>query len=53
MLQQKLGIIKMPGSFALDAYPVIVNGADILLTAASVALVGLLISLAALRNLER
>lgn len=53
MLQQKLGIIKMPGSFALDAYPVIVSGADILLTAASVALVGLLISLAALKNLER
>ena len=53
LLQQKLGIIKMPGSFALDAYPVIVSGADILLTAASVALVGLLISLAALKNLER
>ena len=47
LLQQRLGIIKMPGSFLIDAYPVIINPLDIIFTCAGVALVGLTVALAA------
>ena len=36
----------MPGSFIVDAYPVVLKWGDVLLTAASVALIGLLVALA-------
>ena len=44
-LQQRFGLIKMPGNFLVSSYPVIIQGSDILLTAAGVALIGYLIAL--------
>ena len=45
LLQQHFGFIKMPGSFIVQAYPVILSGWDILLTVSGVALIGYLIAL--------
>ena len=45
LLQQHFGFITMPGSFMVQAYPVIVSPWDILLTASGVALIGYLIAL--------
>ncbi len=45
LLQQNFGFIKMPGSFVVQAYPVILSWTDIALTALSVAVVGYLIAL--------
>ena len=45
LLQQHFGFIKMPGSFVVQAYPIILSGWDILLTAGGVALIGYLIAL--------
>lgn len=50
LLQQGLGLVKMPGNFAMEAFPVVLRASDVLLTAASVALTGLLISLLAARK---
>ena len=50
LLQQKTGIVKMPGSFALDAYPVVLQLKDVILTAIGVAAIGLVISLLCARN---
>ena len=47
LLQQRFGIIKMPGSFLIDAYPVIIKPLDIIFTCVGVALVGLTVALAA------
>ena len=46
LLQQRFGLVKMPGSFIVDAYPVVLKWGDVLLTAASVAVIGLLVALA-------
>ena len=45
LLQQQQGFVKMPGSFLVEAYPVIVKASDILLVSVSVAAVGYLITL--------
>ena len=45
LLQQKFGIIRMPGNYIINAYPVILKASDILWTAAGVAVVGYLIAL--------
>lgn len=45
LLQQHFGIVKMPGAFIVNAYPVVLKTADVLLTAVSVALIGLIIAL--------
>ncbi len=45
LLQQHFGFIKMPGSFVVQAYPVIISWSDILLTAVAVAGIGYLIAL--------
>jgi len=45
LLQQKFGIIKMPGNYIINAYPVILKASDIIWTAVGVALVGYLIAL--------
>ena len=45
LLQQWTGLIKMPGHFIVQAYPVILSAWDILLTAAGVAVIGYLIAL--------
>lgn len=44
-IQQAFGIIKMPGHFAVQAYPIILSWSDILLTAVGVAVIGYLIAL--------
>jgi len=45
LLQQHFGFVKMPGNFVVDAYPVVVQPADIVVTIMGVALIGWLISL--------
>ena len=44
-LQQRFGLVKMPGNFVVDAYPVVVQASDILIIIIGVALIGWLISL--------
>ena len=44
-LQQAFSIIKMPGHFVVQAYPIILSWSDILLTAVGVAAIGYLIAL--------
>ena len=44
-LQQRFGLVKMPGNFVVDAYPVVVQATDILIIVLGVALIGWLISL--------
>ena len=41
-LQQQLGLVKMPGNFVVEAYPVVVRLQDVLITVASVSLIGYL-----------
>jgi ABC-type lipoprotein release transport system permease subunit len=45
LLQQHFGFIKMPGQFTVQAYPIILSWADILLTSAGVAVIGYFIAL--------
>ena len=45
LLQQHFGFIKMPGSFIVQAYPIILSFGDILLTVSGVAVIGYLIAL--------
>ena len=44
LLQQHLGIVKMPGNFIVDAYPVVIKLSDVLITIAGVGLIGYFIS---------
>lgn len=44
LLQQQFGFIKMPGAFMVSAYPIVIQGMDILVTALSVAVVGYFIA---------
>lgn len=46
-VQQKFGLVKMPGNFVIDAYPVVVKGMDILLTVLGVGLIGYITALLA------
>lgn len=50
LAQQRFGFIKMPGSFLVNAYPVIVQWQDVLATIAGVALVGYIIALLPVRH---
>ncbi len=52
LIQQHFGIIKMPGNFLVQAYPVILRWSDILLTSAGVALIGYVIALFPVVNLQ-
>ncbi len=45
LAQQHFGFIKMPGSFVVQAYPIILSWSDILITAAGVTVIGYLIAL--------
>jgi ABC-type lipoprotein release transport system permease subunit len=47
LLQQRFGIVKMPGGFLLQAYPVVLKASDVLWTVIGVGSIGLLISLLA------
>ena len=42
--QQRFGLVKMPGNFVVDAYPVVIQASDILIIIAGIALIGWLIS---------
>ena len=44
LLQQRFGLISMPGNFVIQAYPVVFKGSDLLITALSVAILGYLIA---------
>lgn len=50
LAQQHFGFIKMPGSFLVNAYPVILQWQDILATISGVALIGYLIALIPVRR---
>ena len=45
LLQQHFGIIKMPGNFMVQAYPIILSGWDTVMVIAGVSLIGYLIAL--------
>ena len=45
LIQQHFGIIKMPGHFVVQAYPIILSVSDILFTAIGVATIGYLIAM--------
>lgn len=49
LAQQKFGMIKMPGNYLIEAYPVILQWSDVLWTAAGVAIVGFAIALLSTR----
>jgi ABC-type lipoprotein release transport system permease subunit len=45
LVQQHFGIIKMPGQYLVQAYPVILSWSDIVITIAGVAAIGYIIAL--------
>lgn len=45
LIQQKFGIIPMPGNYLVSSYPVQLRWSDVLVTSASVAVIGYLIAL--------
>ena len=45
LLQARFGLVRMPGNYLVSAYPVVLKLTDVLLTAAGVALIGLLVAL--------
>lgn len=50
VIQFRFGIVKLPGNYLVDAYPVALQWTDVLLTAAAVTAIGFIISLSAGRN---
>lgn len=50
LAQQNFGFIKMPGSFLVNAYPVILQWQDVLATIAGIALIGYIIALLPVRR---
>ena len=52
LLQQHFGLIKMPGNFLIDHYPVALRLGDILWTVAGVTVIGYLISLIPAKNIR-
>ena len=44
LLQQHLGIIKLPGNYLVQSYPVVLKAADVLAASAGVALIGYIIA---------
>jgi ABC-type antimicrobial peptide transport system permease subunit len=42
LLQQKVGLVKMPGNFIVEYYPVVIRWSDILIIAGGVGLIGYL-----------
>lgn len=47
LLQQHFGIVRMPGIFSINAYPAVLQAADVIWTGIGVALTGLIISMLA------
>ena len=52
-LQQQFGIIKMPGHFIVQAYPIVISWIDVLLVTGGVAVIGYLIALLPVSILAR
>jgi ABC-type antimicrobial peptide transport system permease subunit len=52
-LQQQFGIIRMPGHFIVQAYPVVISWIDVLLVTGGVAIIGYLIALLPVSILSR
>lgn len=50
VIQSRFGIVRLPGNYLVDAYPVALQWTDVLLTAAAVTAIGFIISLSAGRN---
>lgn len=50
VIQSRFGIVKLPGNYLVDAYPVALQWTDVLLTATAVTAIGFIISLSAGRN---
>ena len=44
LIQQHIGVIRMPGSFVVEYYPVVIKPGDILITLTGIALIGLFIT---------
>lgn len=53
LVQQKFGLVKMPGNFLVDSYPVLVRAWDVVASVAGVSLIGLLVALAPLGMLKQ
>ena len=53
LIQQHLGIIKMPGQYLVQAYPIILSWSDIAITAIGVSMIGYLIALLPVISRER
>ena len=51
-IQQQTGMIKMPGNYVVDAYPVIIKGSDIAITSICVAAIGYLIAILPARTTD-
>ena len=49
LLQQHFGFIKMPGSYIVQSYPVILSPVDILITAVGISVIGYIIALMPVR----
>lgn len=52
LVQQNFGIIKMPGNYLIDYYPVALRASDLLWTVAGVAVIGYIISLIPSRSIK-
>ena len=50
LIQQKFGIIAMPGNFIVSSYPIIIKGSDLLITSLGVAAIGYIIALIPARS---
>lgn len=53
LLQQHFGFIKMPGNFIVEAYPIILQWTDLLITVAGVAVIGYIIAIIPVVRLQR
>lgn len=53
LLQQHFGLVKMPGNYLIESYPVVLQASDVLLSAVGVALIGLLIALLSTTKLKK
>jgi len=53
LIQQYAGIVKMPGNYLVNAYPVVLQWTDVLLTAAGVAAIGALISTISTKSIDK
>ena len=49
LIQQNFGLIKMPGNYIVQAYPVILSATDIIFTTVGIAVIGYLIALMPVR----